>query len=137
MRVLRIALSVLIAVALVVNAVIHFRLAGPFDAVTGSLVSQGMLFRAQAVINLAVAVVLVTGRRWAAIAAAVVAAGGLGLVIATTLFPVDLTGLGLPYLFEPIWYADKVGAAVAQAIALLAAVILAVFRRRPAQAAQP
>lgn len=127
MRALRIALLLVTAIALVVNAVIHFRLAGPFDAITGTLVSQGTLFRLQAVVNVVVAAVLLIARtRWAAALAAVVAVGGLALVVITTLIPLDLTTLGLPFLFEPIWYADKVVSAVAQAVAFAAAVAAAI-----------
>ena len=126
MRALRIALLLVTATALVVNAVIHFRLAGPFDAITGTLVSQGTLFRLQAVVNIVVAAVLLIARtRWAAALAAVVAVGGLALVVITTLIPLDLTTLGLPFLFEPIWYADKVVSAVAQAVAFAAAAAIA------------
>ena len=137
MRAFRIALLIITAIALVVNAVIHFQLAGPFDAITGTLVSQGTLFRIQAAVNIAAALLLITRTRWAAALAALVAAGGLALVVITTLVPLDLSPIGLPFLFEPIWYADKVIAAVAQAIALAAAITAALLRRRPAGPVQP
>jgi hypothetical protein len=137
MRALRIALLIIAAAALVVNAVIHFQLAGPFDAIAGTLVSQGTLFRIQAAVNIAAALLLITRTRWAAALAAVAAAGGLALVVITTLVPLDLTPIGLPFLFEPIWYADKVIAAVAQAIALTAGLTAALLPRRPAGPVQP
>ncbi len=137
MRALRIALLLVSAAALVVNAVIHLRLAGPFDAITGTLVSQGSLFRIQAAVNIAAAALLVTRRRWAAMLAALVAAGGLGLVVITTLVPLDLTTIGLPFLFEPIWYADKIVSALAQALALVSALAGALLARRPAGPVQP
>lgn len=128
---LRIGLYALAALALVVNAVIHLQLAGPFDSVTGSLVSQGDLFRIQAGAGILVAVLLVAVRRaWVALAAAVVAAGGLGLLILSTVVLLDLTALGLPPLFEPVWYADKIIAALAQAVALVAALTVAFLQRR-------
>ena len=137
MRALRIALLLVTAAALVVNAVIHLRLAGPFDAITGTLVSQGMLFRIQAAVNIAAAALLLTRSRWAAALAALVAAGGLGLVVITTLVPLDLTTIGLPFLFEPVWYADKVVSALAQALALVTALAAALLARRPAGPVQP
>ncbi len=137
MRVLRIALLLVTAIALVVNAVIHLQLAGPFDAITGTLVSQGTLFRIQAAVNIAAALLLITRTRWAAAVAALVAAGGLALVVTTALVPLDLTAVGLPYLFEPIWYPDKVISAVAQAVALGAALAAALLTRRPAGPVQP
>jgi hypothetical protein len=137
MRALRIVLLLVTAAALIVNAVIHLRLAGPFDAITGTLVSQGMLFRIQAAVNIAATALLLTRRRWAAVLAAVVAAGGLGLVVVTTLVPLDLTTIGLPFLFEPVWYADKVVSALAQALALVTALAAALLARRPAGPVQP
>lgn len=138
MRALRIALLLLTAAALVVNAVIHLRLAGPFDGIAGALVSQGTLFRIQAAANLAAAALLLTRTRWAVALAAIIAAGGLALVVITTLVPLDLTPIGLPFLFEPVWYADKVVSAVAQAVALVAALsAAAALRRRPAEPVQP
>ncbi|MBX9718677.1 MAG: hypothetical protein K2X36_07520 [Microbacteriaceae bacterium] len=137
MRALRIILLLVTAAALVVNAVIHLRLAGPFDAITGTLVSQGMLFRIQAAVNIAAAALLLTRTRWAAALAALVAAGGLGLVVITTLVPLDLTTIGLPFLFEPVWYADKIVSAVAQALAFVTALAAALLARRPAGPVQP
>jgi hypothetical protein len=137
MRALRIVLLVVTAIALVVNAVVHLRLAGPFDAITGTLVSQGALFRIQAAVNIAAALLLITRTRWAAALAGLVAAGGLALVVITTLVPLDLSPLGLPVLFEPIWYADKVIAALVQAIALAAGLAAALLRPRPAGPVQP
>ena len=137
MRALRIALLLVTAAALVVNAVIHLQLAGPFDAIAGTLVSQGTLFRIQAGANIVVAALLFTRTRWAAVLAAVVAAGGLVLVVTTTLVPLDLTAIGLPFLFEPVWYADKIVSTIAQAVALVTALAAALIRRRPAEPVQP
>lgn len=126
----------LLAVALIVNAVIHLRLAAPFDAVAGTIVTQGDLFRVQAVANLvAIAVVLIARRRWADALALVIAAGGAALIVVTALVPLDLTAIGLPYLFEPAYYPDKTYALVAQLVAVAAATALILLRRRPAEAA--
>ena len=131
MRVLHIALYALTAVGLTVNAVIHLQLATPFDAIAGSLASQGDLFRIQAAVGILSIVLLVAARRaWATAFAALIALGGLGMLVASTLVPLDLTGLGLPYLFEPIWYSDKVIAALAQGVAAVAAILLAALQRR-------
>jgi len=136
MRYVRWIATGLLAVALVVNAVIHLRLAAPFDAVAGTIVTQGDLFRIQAVANLvAIAVVLIARRRWADALALVIAAGGAALIIVTALVPLDLTAIGLPYLFEPAYYPDKTYALVAQLVAVAAATALILLRRRPAEAA--
>ena len=143
MLALRIILVTIAAAGLVVNAVIHLSLAGPYDAITGTVIGQGDLFRIQAMANIALAALLLVGlkyRGWAvivALAAAAVAAGGLSLVVITALVPLDLTPLGLPYLFEPIWFADKVVSAVAQGIALVAACVIAALGVRRTGAVQP
>ncbi|NHF64150.1 hypothetical protein [Microcella pacifica] len=140
MRVLRIALYALTGAGLIVNAVIHLQLAATFDAVAGPLLSQGDLFRIQAAAGILVTVALVIARRaWVAVIAAVIALGGLGMLVLTTLVPLDLTALGLPAIFEPVWYSDKVIAALAQGLAALtaAALVLVERRRRAAVAHTP
>ncbi len=143
MLALRIITVTIAAVGLVVNAVIHLMLAGPYDANTGALIGQGDLFRIQAAVNVLVAVMLLATLRWhrwavvAAITAAVVAAGGLALVVITALVPLDLTAIGLPYLFEPIWFGDKIISAVAQGIALVAAGLAAALSFRGTGARRP
>lgn len=137
MRYVRWTATGLLAVALLVNAVIHFRLAAPFDAVAGTIVTQGDLFRIQAVANIvAIAVVVIARRRWADALALVIAAGGAALIVVTALVPLDLTAIGLPLLFEPAYYPDKTYALVAQLVAVAAATALILLRRRrPAKAA--
>lgn len=131
MTVLRIALYALTGAGLIVNAVIHLQLAATFDAVVGSLASQGDLFRVQAAAGILITVVLVVARRaWAAALAVAVAVGGLGMLVLSTLVPVELTALGLPTIFEPVWYPDKVIAALAQGVAALAASALWVLEHR-------
>jgi len=134
MRVLHIALYAMTAACLLINAVIHLRLASTFDAITGSILSQGDLFRIQSVVGLLAIVVLVAVRRWwAAALAAIIALGGLGMLVVSTIVPLDVTVLGLPFLFEPAWYTDKTVAALAQAVAGLAAAALAVLEHRRRQ----
>lgn len=143
MRALRIIAVIIAAAGLVVNAIVHLALAGVYDAIPGTLLGQGALFRIQAVIGIVLAVLLLVSilvRRIAllvALASAVVAAGGLALVVITALVPLDLTAIGLPYLFEPIWYPDKIITVIAQAVALVAALVAAGLSRRPARPAQP
>ncbi len=135
MKIFLIAARIWTAIALLINAWVHFRLAEPFDAITGTLVSQGDLFRIQAVVNVLVAIlVLVLARWWTGAIAALVAGGGLALILITVAVPLDLSAIGLPVIFEPSWYTDKVLAAVTQAIALIggAIIALALPRRRAA-----
>ncbi len=119
----RLLLPVVIAAALVLNAVIHLRLAGPFDANPGALLSQGALFRIQAVVNLIVALlVVVRPRAWTMFIAFIVAAGGAAVLTLTSVVPLDGTAVGLPYLFEPAWYPAKQTSLVLQLLAAALAV---------------
>lgn len=118
------------ALALLVNAYIHFLLATPFDALVGTLVSQGTLFRIQGVVNILAAILILVIHRWrAGLTAAAIAAGGLALLVASVYVPLDLTALGLPLIYEPVWYPDKVVAVIAQILALAAGLIVAMASR--------
>ncbi|MER3388825.1 MAG: hypothetical protein RJQ01_02215 [Microcella sp.] len=131
MRVLRFALYAVAGAGLIVNAVIHLQLAATFDAIAGALLSQGDLFRVQAAAGILITVALGAVRRaWVAAIAAVIALGGLGMLVLSTILVLDLTALGLPAIFEPVWYVDKVVAAIAQGVAALAAGALAIVERR-------
>lgn len=114
------AVRLLTAAALAVSAYVHLDLSSsPYYA--GGQLTLGALFLAQAVVAAVVALwVAVRPSRTAFTAAAVVAAASfLALVVSTY---VQLPAFGpFPVLYEPVWYADKVVAAVAAAVALLAA----------------
>ncbi|MGV8857785.1 hypothetical protein [Rhodoglobus sp.] len=130
MKIFIIAARIWIALALLVNAYVHFVLASPFDAIVGSLVSQGALFRIQGVVNILAAVlILVVYRWWTGLVVAVIAAGGLALLVASVYVPLDLSAIGFPVIYEPVWYPDKVIAVVAQGLALIGGLALAVVTR--------
>lgn len=132
MKIFILAARIWTALALLVNAYIHFQLAGPFDALVGTLVSQGALFRIQGVVNILAAIlILVVHRWWAGLVAAGIAAGGLALLVVSVYVPLDLSALGFPVIYEPIWYQDKVIAVVAQAVALAGGLLVAALTRRP------
>lgn len=132
MKIFILAARIWTALALLVNAYIHFQLAGPFDALVGTLVSQGALFRIQGVVNiLAANLILVVHHWWAGLVAATIAAGGLALLVVSVYVPLDLSALGFPVIYEPIWYQDKVIAVVAQAVALAGGLLVAALTRRP------
>ncbi len=119
----------LTAAALAVSAYVHVELSSsPYYA--GGQLTLGALFLGQAVVAGLVALwVLLRPTRTAyAVAAAVAAASFLALVLSTY---VRLPSVGpFPVLYEPVWYADKVLAAVAAGLALLGALAgLAVARR--------
>lgn len=129
----RAALSAVTAAGLVVDGVVHLRLAADRDAI-GGVLSEGNLFRIEAAAALlaTVVVLVLPWRRVAYLAAFVVAASAFGAV---TLYRyVNVGALGpLPNMYEPIWYGDKTLSAVAELAATVFAgggLVLATLRRR-------
>jgi hypothetical protein len=114
------AVRLLTAAALAVSAYVHLDLSSSPYYAAGQL-TLGALFLAQSVVAAAVAlwVAVRPSRAAYAAAAAVAAASFVALVLSTY---VRLPSVGpFPILYEPVWYADKVVAAVAAGVALLAA----------------
>ena len=115
-----VAVRLLTAAALAVSAYVHLDLSSsPWYA--GGQLTLGALFLGQAVVAAVVALwVAVRPSRAAYVAAAVVAAASCAALVLSTY--VRLPSVGpFPVLYEPVWYADKVVAAVAAGVALLAA----------------
>jgi hypothetical protein len=124
-------LRIATAAALGIDAVVHWQNAPAYDGVTGT-VSQGGLFRAEAVVAVVVGLlVLVRPRPSSWLAALLVAASALGAVLLYRY--VDVGSLGpLPDMYENTWqvpgkllsaYAE--GAAVVLASLGLTAAVLA------------
>jgi hypothetical protein len=115
-----------------VDAYVHFADAGSYELVTSAVVSEAMLFRAQAAAAVVVAAVLLARPRPAAwVLAVLVAAAALGAVLVYTY--IDVGPLGpLPNLYEPTWQLPgKATSAVAEGIAVVLALAgLAVSLRR-------
>jgi hypothetical protein len=132
-RVAPLALRVVVAAALVVDAVVHLRLAGGYQQSAPSGIGAGNLFRLESAAALVVAAwVLWRGTRGALLAAFAV---GLSAVVAVVLYRyVDVPALGpLPAMYEPVWFTEKSLSAVAEAVAAIAAAvgILQLRRRSP------
>ena len=127
------ALRVVAAVGLLVDAYLHLDLAGQYDAVTSGTVSQGDLFRLEAgAAALAAVLVVALRRRVTDLFALSVAVGG---VIAVLLYRyVDVGPIGpIPSMYEPVWYAEKSLSLAVEAIAALAAVVALVLGARQAK----
>lgn len=122
-------LRVTIAAGLGVDAVIHLQLAAQYQLAAPGGIGQGTLFRIQAIAAiLAAAWVLLRGTRLAVLSAAAIAASAL---VAVLLYRyVDVPALGpLPSMYEPLWFPQKTATALAEAVAVLAAVIEALRGR--------
>jgi hypothetical protein len=119
---LGIVLKAVTAAALAVDAYVHVHLAGQYDTVGG--ISQGTLFRIEAVVaGLAALVVLVTNRRRALVLPLLVAASALGAVLLYRY--VDVGPLGpLPDMYDPAWFPEKTISAIAEAVATIGAALL-------------
>ena len=131
------ALRVGTAAALVVDAVVHLKDAALYDPNTGTLISQGQLFRVQAVIALVLAAaVLIIPRRLVWVVAFLVAASAFAAVVLYTYVNVGPFA-GLPNMFEPSWGPPgKLASAVAEgagALLALAGLGWAMYTRRSRQ----
>lgn len=110
------------ATALAVSAAVHVDLAeGPWAA-DGQVTLAG-LFVADALAAVVVGLwVLLRGSRLAWLAVALVAVPSAAALVVTTYVQVPSVG-PLPAVYEPFWYAEKVVAAVAAALAALCAAV--------------
>jgi hypothetical protein len=133
-----VVLSVFVAAGLVVEAVVHLRLAHDYQLAQPAGIGQGNLFRVEAVIALlAAGYLLVRRSRLAFTVAAAVGLAGLVAVIVYRYFQVPAIG-PIPSMYEPIWFFSKSLSAVAEAVVAVLAGFAAVRRHpQPADAAAP
>jgi len=109
-------LRLLAAAGLAVDAYVHADLAPIYDGIHASI-GQGSLFRIEAAVASAAAlIVLARGRRTGFGLAFVVAASALGAILLYRYVNVGTLG-PLPNMYEPAWYTEKTVAAVAEAAA--------------------
>lgn len=120
-------LRVVVAAGLAGDAAVHLNLAGNYGG--GELLGiENLFLGAAGLAALAGVLVLVVRRAWTALVAFAVAAGTLAAVVTSRY--VDLGTIGpLPDLYEPVWYPLKVVSVVAEAVAVVAAVVLLVRQR--------
>lgn len=120
----------LVAVALVIDAVIHLQLASLYDLAAPAGIGQGNLFRIESAVALLVfGLVLLYGNRASFLAALLVLASGLAAVLLYRYVKVPAFG-PIPSMYEPIWFFKKTLSAIAEgAGTLIAATALARTRR--------
>lgn len=123
------ALTVLAVLGLAYDAKAHLHLAHVYDAV-GTTITQGALFRVEAVaaIVVAVALLVLDDRRVWLLAGLV----GLAGVVAVVLYRyVQVPAIGpIPSMYEPTWYPEKTYSAYAEGLVAVAAVIREALRSR-------
>lgn len=130
----RVAAVIWTALALAVNAVVHFSLAPQFDLVqtqldSGLVASVGQFFRVAAVANVILAIlILVPPRRWSAFVVTAASVVGLALTVSSTVTPIELP-LGLPTIPVGPWLQLRIVAAAAEALAVVGSIMIASRRR--------
>jgi hypothetical protein len=123
------------AAGLAIDAYVHLHLA-PLYAEGGGTINESVLFRAEAVVALLVAVaVIATGRRVCYLAALAVVASALAVMLVSRY--IDLGPIGpFPDFYDPAWYPEKLVAAYAEGAAAAAA-LAGVIITRAAGKSQP
>ena len=120
----RIGLILIVVAGLAIDAYTHLHLADGYDPVKTDTLSQGDLFRAQSIVAIVAALLLIVRpRRWTAALAAIVSGSALAAVLVYRY--VDIGQIGpIPSMYEAIWYGEKTLSAVAEGAAFVAAVAL-------------
>lgn len=109
-------LRVVTAAALVVDAVVHNDLYQRYAPNQSGGLSQGQLFRIEAVVAVLAALLLLITARWFAwVIAFAVAASALAAVLISTNYDIGAIG-PIPDMYEPIWYGKKEFATIAEAV---------------------
>ncbi|HEX6468630.1 MAG TPA: hypothetical protein VF069_05990 [Streptosporangiaceae bacterium] len=134
---MRLLLRLLVAAGLAVDAYEHWVFAPQMHGVPGGSIGADTLFRVQAGVAVATAVlVLAWPRRWTNAVAFLVAGSALGAVL--LYYFVDVGALGpLPAMHEPVWYAEKTISAAGEGVAALAALAGVILGRSRARTAPP
>jgi hypothetical protein len=116
-----IAFRAVVVGGLIVDAYVHAKLASDYDIVEAGI-SEGNLFRLEAVGATVVAVLVLSGRRvWLGVAA-VVAASAVAVLVANTYLQVGSVG-PIPDMYEPTWFAEKRVAFIGESVAALGALV--------------
>jgi hypothetical protein len=131
-------LRVVAAGGLAVDAYVHANLAANYDGIGGTI-TEGALFRIEAgVASAAALLILAVGGRLGYTVAATAAGSALAAILVYRYINVGSIG-PLPNMYEPAWFTEKSVAAFAEAAATAAAGLLALdsglrgIRRKPAR----
>jgi hypothetical protein len=117
----RLVLRGVTALALLVDAVVHIHLAPGYQLSAPSGIGAGNLFRIEAAVALAVALLVVLRPTRTSYAAAfLVGLSALGAVLLYRYVNVPAFG-PLPAMHEPVWFFEKTLSAIAEAVAVMVA----------------
>lgn len=113
-----------VVIGLAIDAFVHLDEAGPYDGVKSSVLTQGDLFRAEASLAIVAGLLLlIWPRRWSAVIAFLVSAGGFALVLIYQFVDVGAIGF-LPNMYDPAVFTEKTVSIVGEGVAAIAAVLL-------------
>lgn len=117
------ALRVLIALGLAIDAYVHFVMAPNYQLAFPGGMGGGNLFRIQAVVAILAALyVLIRGSRLSYAIAALVALSAFAAVVLSVYIQLPQIG-PIPAMYEPLWFFEKGLSAVAEGIAGVLAVV--------------
>lgn len=115
-------LRIVTAAALVVDAVVHLRLASNYALAYPDGIGGGTMFRIEAAVAIIAAIyVLVRGSRTSYAVSFLVAASALGAVLLYRYVEVPSIG-PIPSMYEPIWFYEKTLTAIAEGIGVLSSI---------------
>jgi hypothetical protein len=115
-----VVLTALAVAGLAVDAYVHFDLAGNYAPIKTSVLSQATLFRAEGVVAIIAALLLLVRPRRYTAGVAVLVAGSALLALLLYRY-VNVGQLGpIPNMYEPVWFTEKSYAGVAEAVAFVA-----------------
>ncbi len=127
---LRAGLTLVAVAGLAIDAFVHLDLASSYDLVKSSVLTQGDLFRAEAALAIIAAVALVVRpRRWTALIALLVSAGGLAAVLLYQYVNIGAVG-PLPNMYDPVSFPEKTLSVWGEGIAAVAALVLLILMHR-------
>lgn len=115
-------LRIVTAAALVIDAVVHFRLASDYQLAFPGGIGGGTVFRIEATVAVIAAIfVLLRGSRTSYVIAFLVTASALGAVLLYRYVEVPAFG-PIPSMYEPIWFYEKSLSAIAEGIGVLSSI---------------
>jgi len=127
------ALRGLTATALLVDAVVHIHLAPGYQLSAPSGIGAGNLFRLEAAVAIAAALlVLIRGSRTSYAVSLLVASSALAAVLLYRYVNVPAFG-PLPAMYEPVWFLEKSLSAVAEAMGAIVAGAALLWAGHPRQ----